>query len=133
VLEQLPGNVRVLLDEPPEVPAREFGAPQGRLGGHRGHARAFADQAELAEMIASAQPGNLRAIDRDGCFAIGDDEEADPAAVPLPNGSHAGDERAFPEVAGQPLELSVAEAAEERNLLQVVSQSRHPNDPNPLR
>jgi hypothetical protein len=126
VLEELPGNAGILLDETPEVPARELGAPQGSLGGHRGHARAFADQAELAEVIARAQPGNLAAIDGDGCFALGDDEEADPAHVPLPNGSRAGDERAFPEVAGQPLELSLAEAAEEWNLLEVVSQSRHP-------
>jgi hypothetical protein len=44
----------------------------------------------------------------------------------LPKGSRARDERAFPEVAGQSLELSLVEAAEERNLLEVVSQGRHP-------
>ena len=58
--------------------------------------------------------------------ALNDDEEADPAHVPLPNGSRAAGEGAFLKVAGQPPELSLAEAAEERNLLEVVSQSRHP-------
>ena len=68
MLEELPGNRGVLLDVPTEVPARELGALQhGGLSRHRGRARAFADQAELAEVIARAQPGDLLAIDGDGC------------------------------------------------------------------
>ena len=59
-------------------------------GGHRGGARRLADQCELAEVVAGADPGDLLAVDAHRGLALGDDEEADAAHRALLDDGHTG-------------------------------------------
>src|ERR671921_1534009 len=79
VLQELPGDVRVLLGKLPEIPKAHGEAAHGPVRGHRRGADALADQGELAEVVARPQLSDLVAVEAHRRRAVDDDEEGDPA------------------------------------------------------
>src|SRR6185437_6040549 len=108
------------MGEVAEVPEGDLEAPELRLRGHRGRSLRFADQGELPEVVAGAELPDLRAVHADRGPAVGDDEEADAAHLPLAHDRGARLERALPEVPGELLQLAIAELGEQRYALQLV-------------
>ena len=76
---------------------------------------------ELTEADVSTAIDGLR----DRGLAVGDHEEADAAHLALADRRGAGPEVALLEVARETSQLSLAQSAEERDLLQIVGEARH--------
>ena len=64
-LQERPGDLRMLLDERPELPGRQPVAEEVGRGDDRGRADAVVDQRDLAEVVARAERGTVLAADRD--------------------------------------------------------------------
>src|SRR5581483_9616830 len=107
VPEELPGDVRVSLDEPAEVPRRHHQAAQAVVGGDRGRPDSLADQRQLAEVVAPSELRHPAAVDGDGRLAVRDHEEVDAAHLALAHDRGPGAELALPEVAGEPPQLAL--------------------------
>ena len=125
MLEEPPRHVRILLRERPEVPELDRVAAHRRHRLHGGGALAFAGHRELAEVVARPHRAHPRAVDDDGGLALGDHEEGDAAHVTLLGEQHAGGNATVLEVLGELAQLALAEAAEQRDPLQVLGYARH--------
>ena len=125
MLQQLPADIRVLLGESPEVPKAQHEATHGPVRGHRRRADAFTDQGELAEMFPGAQLFDLIAVQAHRRRSVEDDEEGVSALLALAHDSGPGLDLALPEVACEPPQLPLRQAAEEGELLQFVNPASH--------
>src|SRR3954468_3931604 len=125
MLEELPRHVGVLLRERPEVPELDRVAAHRRQRLDGGRALAFADHRELAEVVARAHRGDPRTVEDDGGLALGDHEEGDAAHLTLRGEPRAGGNATVLEVLREPAQLTLAEPAEQRNLLQVLGHAPH--------
>ena len=125
VLEQRPAHVGVLAGELPEVPERDHVAGEPRDRGHGRRPRVLGDQGELAEVVSGPDPRDLVTVDGDGCLALGDDEEPDPAHRPLDDDVDARAELPHLHLSGEPRQLALAEPAEEPHPSEIVGDRRH--------
>jgi hypothetical protein len=83
-----------------------------------------ADQGHLAEVAARPEPGDLGAVDRGDCLAVGDDEEPDPVLGALGDDHGACREGSFAEVLRELLEVLPVEALEHGHARQRVNNVR---------
>src|SRR5262245_26212657 len=83
VLEELPRDVGIVIDELTKVPRRHHEAAHRSRRRHRREPRALADQCELAEMGAGRERADLVAVDGHRRFALEDDEEVHAAHLAL--------------------------------------------------
>src|SRR5206468_12539473 len=85
-LEELPGDLRIALDERAEVPRRHAVAVQVARRGDRGSAIRSRQERDLAEVVARADLPALLAVDADLRRAALDDEETRTACALLRHG-----------------------------------------------
>src|SRR4051794_26738798 len=123
-LQQRPRDLRVLLDERPELPRGHAAAAQvgGRRDGRR--ARPLVDQRDLAEVVAGAEGADDLTAEAHGGVAVLDQEEPDAAAT-LGGDRLTLVEAALPHHLGEPAELLVADAREKRNALEMIDEVSH--------
>lgn len=89
----------------------------------------LADQRQLTEVVARADPSDLHPSDTDGCGSFGDHEETDTTHPILLDDRRTRLELTLAKMLRKPLQLPVAETAEERNLLQVVADAGRASAP----
>jgi len=70
-------------------------------------------------------PRDLVTVDGDGCLALGDDEEPDPAHRPLDDDVDPRAELPHLHLSGEPRQLALAEPAEEPHAGEIVGDRRH--------
>src|SRR3954454_13336634 len=125
MLEELPRHVGVLLGERPEVPELDRVAAHRRQRLDGGRVLDFADHRDLAEVFTGAHRGVPRTVDDDGGLALGDHEERDAAHLTLRGEPRPGGNATVLEVLRELAQLTLAESAEQRNLLQVLGHAPH--------
>ncbi len=123
-LEQRPRDLRVLLDEGPELPRRQPVAHAVARRGDRRGARPAADQRDLAEVVAGTERATLLALDGDVGLARLDHEEPG-GTLTLCRQLLAGLELAVGEVRRERLQLAIAQLLEERDTLDEFDGSSH--------
>ncbi len=105
MLEELPGHVRVVLDEASKLPHGRDESLEVGLRSDRRRADAVADERDLAEMVSGTENVQALSVGGDPGGAVGDDEESDPPLVALLDHDGVSREGALREGARDPLEL----------------------------
>src|SRR5262249_44739895 len=117
-LEEPPSDLRVRLDEGPELPSCHAIAGEiGIRGDRRGAARMLVDERDFSEVVAGPELSALLAVNVDARRPLADHEEAD-AALALDGHRVARAEAALLEGGREPFELAVRQPLEEGDLLE---------------
>src|SRR6266566_68927 len=120
MLKELPGDLRVALDERSKVPHRHHVAMKVGNRSHRGRANAIADERDFAEVAARAETFYFLSIDGRHAFALGNDEETDPTLVAFADHGCASRKGPFAEGLAELLEVATVQPRKERNLFESV-------------